>query len=166
MHIVAHTAQRLVLRQRRAGMALVMSLFSVMSAFTLANMLIQGRQRWQLFGGWQWLSWFIWLAFLALLLAVGVLAAFSMWHGVTCIFDRAKECVTVRRARFLRVSLQTLPIYSVSHLAIEQNPEVHVFGIFLVLRSGERIALATVPLHDEEEMRQNTRAVKDFLLAR
>lgn len=166
MHIVEHTALRLVLQQRRAGMALVMSLFSLMSAFTLLNVLVEGSQRWRLFGGWQWISWLIWLMFLALLLTVGVLVAFSMWHGVTCTFDREGETVTIRRARFLRATQQILPIYSVSHLALEQNPEVRVFGIFLVLRSGERIALATTPLHDEEMLRSHTRTVKDFLLRR
>lgn len=166
MQIVEQTEQRLVLRQRRLGMALVMSLFSVMSLFTLLNMLVQGVRRWGTFDGWRWISWIVWLGFLLLLLAVGIVAAITMWHGVTCAFDREQGTATVRKTNGFRAARQTLPIYSVSHLDIEQNLEVRVFGIFLVLRSGERIALVTIPPHDEETMRSHARTVKNFLLGR
>ncbi len=166
MHIVEQNDTRLVLRQRRLGMGLVMGLFTALMGFTLLNVFVQGFQRLSGLNSWQAISWVIWLGFIGFLLVVGILSAASMLQGVTCTLDRERETAAVRRARFLRSARQTFPIYSVSHLAVEQNPEVRVFGVFLVLRSGERIALATVPPHEQEPMDRTARAVKRFLLDR
>lgn len=166
MQIVEQTDNRLVLRQRRLGMGLVMAAFSVLTGLTLVNILVQGVQRLGTLNGGQLIGWVLWLGFIGFMATVGVIASATMLHGVTCTFDRVQETAAVQRTRYLRMQQQTFPIYSVSHLAVEQNAEVRVFGLFLVLRSGERIALATVPPHDEETIQRTARVVKGFLLHR
>lgn len=166
MHISEQSDTRLMLRQRRVGMGLVMSIFSVLTSVTLLNVLLQGIQRIGFFTAWELFTWLIWLAFITLLLITGILAASTMLHGVSLTLDRETETATIRRVRFLRMMQQTYPIYSVSHLAAEENPEVRVIGLFLMLRSGERIALATVPAYDQEAIQQIVRTVKSFLLHR
>jgi len=166
MHISEQTDTHLMLRQRRLGMGLVMAVFSALCGLTLINVLLQGIQRFAFFTGWEFFTWIIWLGFLALLLAIGILSASTMLHGVSLELDREHEIATIRRVRFLRMQQQTYPIYSVSHLATEENPEVRVIGLFLMMRSGERIALATVPAYDQEAMQRIVRTVKSFLLQR
>jgi hypothetical protein len=96
----------------------------------------------------------------------GALLGASASRGVRCILDKHAETVTIEKTRWLRSRTTTHSIYGVARAEAERNEDVRVFGIFLVLRSGERLALATLPLYDEDAAQHIVRTIRQFLQSR
>lgn len=163
MQVIEEGERRLVLRQRQRGMAGVLALFTVLSAFFLVNTAYQGAVRFALMNGYQRIGLFLWLALALSFVVIGITASFSLWQGITCAFDKDAERVTLRRPGALRMREQTHRIYSVSHVELRYNEDIRVYGFALVLRSGERIVLATVQPFDADAMRHIVQRVKGFL---
>jgi hypothetical protein len=164
MRIVEQSSTRLVVCQRRMGMALLMGLFTLLSLLMLLNVLTQGLPRLlSAMNSYQILGWFIWLALAAGLVSIGTLMGVSAGQGRCCIFDKQSETVTLKRINWLRWQIITHSIYGVARAEVERNQDVRAFGIFLVLRSGERLALATLPLHDEDSAYSMVRTIRQFL---
>lgn len=163
MQIVEQSSQKLVLQQRRGWMAVALILFVLLLGFTLANLLLQGIARLGEFNRWELLSWLVWIALGSTLAGLGILGLNNALRGTRCCFDRETATVTIERPRGLRLAVQHLSIYAVSRLEIEQNEEMRLLAVFLVLRSGERLALASAPHFDAEELRGIQVAVRDFL---
>lgn len=163
MQIVEQSSQELVLQQRRGWMAVALILFVLLICFTLANLVLQGIARLGDFNRWELLSWLVWVALGSTLAGLGILGVNNALRGMRCRFDRATATVTIERPRGLRLAVQQLSIYAISRLEIEENQEMRLLAVYLVLRSGERLALASAPHFDAEELRGIQVAVRDFL---
>lgn len=163
MQIVEQSSQELVLQQRRGWMAGALILFVLLIVFTLANLVVQGIARLGEFNRWELLSWLVWIGLSSTLAGLGILGVNNALRGMRCRFDRATATVTIERPRGLRLAVQQLSIYAVSRLEIEENQEMRLLAVYLVLRSGERLALASAPHFDADELRGIQMAVRDFL---
>lgn len=164
MKLSEQTANRLVIQHNRPAMALVLGLFVLMSTAMEMGLIFQGVARLRFLNVMQAVSWLVWIALALLFIVVGAMAFFRAWRGMVLEFDRTNESVSLNRPQLLKHAPRTWSIYSVSHIHIERNDEVKVFGLFLVLRSSERIPLATVPLYDEDTARRIAKDVRQFLL--
>jgi hypothetical protein len=149
LRIIEHTPTRLVLRDDRRIQRAAAFLFTALSALSVTLLLLQAYQRTS-----PALAMFV-------LIEVGfvTLGLFMLTHRVTVILDKGVETVTIhRRSTTIRQS-----IYGVSGLSVETNDEASLYGVYLVLRSGERIPLASLPQHDREHVEAMVRTVRAFL---
>ncbi|MEL6405979.1 MAG: hypothetical protein AAFR81_16535 [Chloroflexota bacterium] len=164
MQIIEHTADKLVIRHRRIEMAGVMVLFTIMSVFFLINTVLQGVPRLGILNAGQVLSWVVWLVFAGGLTLLGIMMSNTAGRGTQCTFDREAEIFCLQKPNLLSADSIEASIYSVSHVMIERNEEAKALGVYLVLRSGEKRVLASVPLHDSEDAHQVAKTVREFLL--
>lgn len=166
MKIIEDTSQRLVIRFQRGLMAVAIAGFTILSVLVVINLVIQGTSMLLLrYEGWRVLTLFVWTLVGLVMIALGVVSWSNVGRGITCTFDKVKETVTIRQPHWFRMEEVTHSIYSVSHVDLLENSETRSFGIFMVLRSGERIALATVPIFEEAEVRGLVNHVRSFLRA-
>lgn len=163
MTILEQTAQRLVIRYRRDGMAWVLALFTVLSTFMVFNVLAGGVMQWPNLNPFERIAWLVWTTVSVLCVGGGAWLWNTARQGVTCALDHTSETCVIRKAYRLGTTEDQHAIYAVSHLATERNDEINMLGIFVVLRSGERIPLAIVPPHDEPEARQIMQTARNFL---
>jgi membrane glycosyltransferase len=168
LKIVEQTPTRLVLRDQRYMLRILALLFTVMSAFSATMLIILGYQRFTTDPNVNFLENRVaaLLMFIIMTIAfttVGLFTLFNVSHGVTVTLDKGSETVTIQRAKALSPITVSYAIYAVSRLEVEKNDEVDLYGIFLVLRSGERIALAALPQHEEERVEAMIQAVRTFL---
>ncbi|MBC8100192.1 MAG: hypothetical protein H7Y11_12170, partial [Armatimonadetes bacterium] len=94
---------------------------------------------------------------------VGGVALLGAGYGVRITFDKLSETVTLEKMLLLRSQTRQHAIYGVSHVHIETNPEIKLYGLFLQLRSGERIPIGTLPEEDVETVDAIRRTVSSFL---
>lgn len=163
MQIVEHSAQRLVIRHRRLGMAVAMAIFTFLSVFALVNLALQGLLRVDELLPLELLSWVAWLCLILMLVVFGAVAWLSTARGTTCIFDKTQAQIVIQRPRWLRMARSQHPIYAVAYVDVRHNAEAKVYGVFVVLRTGERIPLATVPTFDQPQVEQLVQDVRAFL---
>lgn len=164
MEIIESTSQKLVIRFRRGLMAVVVAIFTILSIFVVLNLLVQGvmmlSQRYET---WRVIALISWMALGLSMVGLGVTSWLNLARGATCTFDKVQEIVTIRQPRLFRMSEVTHSIYSVSHLDLLKNEETKSFAILLVLRSGERIPLATMSIYEEANLRGLIHEVRGFL---
>ena len=163
MHIVEHTSTRLVLQKRRSMMAVIMALFTLLSTLTLVSITLQGLGRLDTFDLMDWVGWIMWLLVALFLIGFGSLALNASLRGTRCTFNRVTETVTLQQPRGWSMQTIELSLYAVSHLAVEKNDEVRVFGLFLALRDGRRLPLATASIHDQDQVITLRQIVRQFL---
>lgn len=163
MRIVEESDTRLVLRQQRRGMSVALGIFTILSAFLVFNLIVQGLQRFDAMNLLEVYNWLIFILLSALIAAFGALVWARIGRGTQCIFDREQETVTIEQARLFGRRQRVETIFAISHLELTRNDEVRVIGLFLVLRSSERIALATLPHFDEDHAENLARHVRAFL---
>lgn len=167
LHIAEQNATRLMLRDRSPVLGAAMALFALlclglMVAAPLHNMALllltpRSANALRLFS-------LATLAVLgAVLAALGATTSAQLWRGTTCIFDRAAAAVTIIRPHGFRLRETELPIYAVSHLEIETGSEARAYALHLVLRSHERILLASVPVGEQELIETVRSRVRAFL---
>lgn len=167
MQIIEHMPTRLVLCKRTPLLAAMIALFTVISfaglvfvpAQGIVNVIARGAPDMPT----RVLSLLGFLALGTCFVITGTLAAISAGRGVRCVFDKEAEIVTVRKTRLLWMHTTTHPIYGVSHLELASNHENSMVGLFLVLRSGQRIALCAEPASEGERLEALVRAVRQFL---
>lgn len=167
MQMIEHTPTRLVLRKRAPLLAVMIALFSVSSfagllvipAQGIVNVIARGTPDMLT----RVLSLVGLLALGLLFVSIGTLAAISAGRGIRCVFDKEAESVTVRKIGVLRMQTTIHPIYGVSHLELTPNRENNMIGVFLVLRSGQRIALCAEAASERERLEMLTRHVRQFL---
>jgi hypothetical protein len=166
LRIVQHTPERLVLQDRQPAAQVAAWMFLIVSVGAVASFGLQALEAMgrtdsvepaRLFG----------VALFALLglgfVALGLLAVANFAGGVTCTLDRAAGTITIERVDFLRRSAFSHAIYSVSHLDVQTNADVQAYGLFVVLRSGERVPLAAIPIIEQAHVEQLRRQVREFL---
>lgn len=164
MQIIEHTSTRLVLRYRRRLMAVFVALFTLMSAVIVVMLFFQGAAMLSSnFALWRLVAWIGWLGLGSLFVGLGVISWVNTARGTLCIFDKQAETVTVRRPRWLRMVEVIHSIYGVSHFDFQQNDEVRAVAVYMVLRSGETILLASVPTYDADLVYDVTRQARAFL---
>jgi membrane protein YdbS with pleckstrin-like domain len=168
LKVVEATPSRLVLKDQRQGNAVLTGVFTVFSLFSLTVIFTQGietilaptESESYIARGLSYLSFLVAVGAFA---AVGMMATLHSLRGTTCIFDKADGTLTIERMRLFRLERQHRPIYGVSHLDVEQNDLARAYGLFIVLRSGERIPLAAVPIMDGERIEALRRQIRSFL---
>jgi hypothetical protein len=165
MKVREATSERFVITHQRPVWAVSMAIFTLMSAFTLVNLILQGIQQWSRMDGFQVVAFFIWVTLAIFLVLLGASITHNAGRGMLIEFDKPSETVRLRLPNLWRASWHNYPIYGISHLHIERNDDVRVVGVFLVLRHGERIALGTVTPFDLEAMQALAKEVKGFLRA-
>ncbi|MFQ3646010.1 MAG: hypothetical protein SNJ54_09350 [Anaerolineae bacterium] len=163
MRLLEQTPTRLTLGQNRPVLALSMVAMLGLSVLLLFNLLWQTAQRGELFTPAQWVGLVIWAG-----LALGLIA-FSAWtlnvglRGTRLIFDRDTQTVTLRRPFRLGLREQRFSIYAVSGLELIHNAELKIYALVLILRSGEKLPLATGSPYAEEQLRRLVKLVREFL---
>lgn len=163
MEIVEQSADRLVLRRRQPAMTAALIVFTALSAILTLNLALQGLARLGTLAGINLIAWLAWLSVAAILTALGVLGVRVALAGMTCTLDRTLAQVILRRARGLHLDDESWPIYAVARMEIEANAELRAVGVFLVLRDQTRIALASLPMLDQEAAESLRRTVNAFL---
>lgn len=94
---------------------------------------------------------------------LGIPLTLDTLRGTRCIFDRPSATVTLIRPERLRLARYEYPLYGVSQLTVERNDETRTFAVYLALRSGETVLLATAPYHEQAAVEQAMRQVRAFL---
>lgn len=168
LQIIEHTPTRLVLRDRRPSVALVAALFTGISTVTLIVLGAQGIQRLFIDGTadltvLRALTLVIFMGGGAALVLMGIAATLSFNQGITCVFDREAESLTISRVDIFRTVQHSYPIYGVARIDVETNDEVRAYGLFIVLHSGERVPLAAIPMIDREHMEHIVAELRAFL---
>lgn len=163
MDVITANPHQLVIRHRRLEMALVLAIFTLLSGLMVINLLLGGIQQWHTLNPLERIAWAVWFVVALVCTGGGTLLWNSARHGITCTFNRTDESCIIRRARRLRVEETHHAIYSVSHIATEHNTEMQMLGLFIVLRSGERIPLATVPEQEADYARDVVARARAFL---
>lgn len=168
LEVIEQTPQRLVLRDQRPTAGLISLLFTALSVGAVGLLIGQGisvldarlgdsdAPYWLLGMG-----VFITLGIGFVLLGIGAVLHFLV--GTTCVFDREAEQVIVERVALFRTQAEHHSIYGVSHVHVEANEEVHAYGVFLVLRSQQRVPVASFHKQDEDAMRALVREIRAFL---
>lgn len=168
LKITHQTPTRLVLRDDRRGLRLLAVVFTALSVLSVLMLVALAVQR---FTSDPFIS-LIENRLVALLVFVvvgvgfvglGLYTLLNVSHGITVTFDKVSETVTTHRARGVRSVKVQQSIYGVSGLAVERNDEMSLYGLYLVLRSGEQIPLATLPQHEQDTVDQMVRVVRQFL---
>lgn len=163
MKVSFSSQHKLVLEHTRWLRWMVLAVFTMLSGLTLFNILLQGLRSLDTLRGWQWMGWLTWLTFALVMTVIGAMTWFNTGRKFTCTFDRDAETVTITQASIAGKPPQQMSIYSVSHVDVQRNEAVRVIGLFLVLRSNEKIPLTTMPFHDEAQAHDLTRTIRQFL---
>lgn len=163
MKIQAQTSQQLVIEHQRRGMALTMALFTLLSAFVAVNLVWQGVPRLSFIDNMQIIGWLMWIALVGGFAYIGATAWGNVARSTTCTFDKATETAHIRKPHLWHTDERDFSIYAISHIDVQYNADAKVYGVFVVLRSSERIAIATVPPHAADDARRIARTVRDFL---
>lgn len=163
MRIIEESAERLIIVQRRGGMAFAAGMCSILSAFFVVTTLIQGMQRLHSLNTFQLIAWVMWLLAAGGLCVLALLACANMVRGLRVEFDRPAETVRIMTGSLLRRHQQTHSLYAVSHIDVVHNADVKVYGLFLILRPNQRIALGSLPPFAAEEARTIALRVRQFV---
>jgi len=163
MEIVEQSTDRLVLRRRQPAMTAALMIFTALSAVMTFNLALQGLARLGTLAGINLIAWLAWLSVAATLTVLGVFGVRVALAGMTCTLDRTLAQVMLRRARGLRLDVESWSIYAISRMEIETNLELRAVGVFLVLRDQTRIALASLPMLDQDAAESLRRTVNAFL---
>lgn len=163
MQIIEDSADHLIIVQRRGGMAFAAGVCSLLSAFFVVTTLLQGMQRLHNLNTFQLIAWVMWLLAASGLCVVTLFACANMLRGMRVEFDRPAETVSIVTGSLLRRHRQTHSLYAVSHVDVVHNADVKVYGLFLILRPNQRIALGSLPPFAAEEARTIALRVRQFI---
>lgn len=163
MRLLEHTPTRLTLGQQRPVSAAAMAVTLLLSVLLLINLTVQAAQRADLFTGAQWVGYFVWAGLALGLIGVSAWTLNAGLRGVRLTFDRSAQTVTLRRAHRMGLREQVFPIFAVSGLEVTHHSELRLFALVMLLRSGEKVPLATASPYAEAELRALVKIVRDFL---
>ena len=97
------------------------------------------------------------------LVILGALATRHLSYGIHCEFDRHHETLVIRRIGIFRPVEIRHSIYAVAHVDTQHNPEIGMYGLFLVMKNGDRTPLASFYMVDEAEMKAVINEIRTFL---
>lgn len=167
LRIIHTSSTRLILKDQRRWGTFFASLFTLISimAFILfisqiASILSSRYER----DGLLWMM--VMLIFLGLiggLVIGGILATRHLSYGVHCEFDRHAETLVIRRIGIFHPIEIRHSIYAVGQVEAQHNPEIGMYGLFLVMKNGERTPLASFYMVDEAEMKAVINEIRTFL---
>ncbi len=168
LKIVEQTPTRLVMKDQNKTMALLAGISAILSAVSLVSLVIQGAERiFTPIAGEANLARII--AFLIFILACAAFFCLGLWaavhfsRGTTCILDKAAGTLTLETMHLFRMKRDDRPIYGLSHVDVETNEQARAYGVFLVLRSGEKIPIAAVSMLDKEDLESLLTQIRQFL---
>jgi hypothetical protein len=168
LQVVNQTPTRMILRDQRPTAGLVSIIFVFLSISAVSLLIFQGVSIFsdRIIGN-DGLFWFIGMAiFIALgfgFTLLGITAALNFLVGTTFIMDRETEEFVIERVGFLRTRAERHSLYGIKRIEVEENAEVHAFGVFVVLRNGESLPVASFHDQDEDAMRAVVREIHAFL---
>lgn len=168
LQIIHETPDVLILKDQRINAGLLSLMFTTFSLIALMLILSQGIDLilHPSSAGSQIarvLTYAVFVLILALCVGLGALTTLYLLVGTTCTFDKLAGTLTVERMNLLRRERDERPIYGFSHLDVEANANERLYGVFVVLRSGERIPLAVVSVFDQDLLDALMRRVRQFL---
>jgi hypothetical protein len=163
MRLLEHTPTRLTLGLNRPVLAAAMAIMLLLSVLLLVNLTVQTAQRADLFTGAQWVGYFTWAGLALGLVGVSAWTLNAGLRGVRLTFDRSTQTVTLRRAYRMGLREQVFPIFAVSGLEVTHHHELKLFALVMLLRSGEKVPLATGSPYAEADLRALVKIVRDFL---
>lgn len=167
LKITEHNADRLVLQDRDYTAGCFAGGFTLLSVFSSTLVITQGVDyliiRAETLDPMRLIGLGMFFLVGAGLIMLGVLAFMNFARGTVCTLDKSAEIVTIRTAMMFGRRAITHSIYGISHLDVTTSDDLRAYGLFLVLRSGERIALAGVPAIDRDRMQAVIDEVRAFL---
>jgi hypothetical protein len=170
LQVIEQTPDHLILRDQRPSAGIVAVIFTVLSfsatALLAAQFIAIYTDRITRFDGLLWLvGMSVFLALCTGFTVLGVLASRHFLIGPACLIDRDSESIVIERIGLMRRHQETYSLYGVSHIDIQHNDEVHAFGVFLVLKSHQRVPVASFHDQDEDAMRALVADIRAFLRA-
>lgn len=163
MKVLEQTPTRLVLRSHRPVMAATIVLFIALSGLAVLNLLLQSSRRLSVLDPFQVLALVLWLSLGLAMLVFAWLAWQSLGRGRVVIFDLEQQQMTLISPQGWRRQMRHIPLPALKRVEVEHNPEVRVYAAFLVLQSGERIALTSFSPFDEEKARALAKQIGQFV---
>jgi len=167
LKISEHTPQRMALKDQRPVAGMFAILFTVVSLISVVILLVQGVESLFVIGrdfqNARILGFVVFMLIGVGFVLLGGAAVRHFLQGTAFILDKTQEQATLKRMMIFRREVKVMSIYAISHLDVQANPEFKVYGLFIVLRSGERLPLASFQQVDEVHMRTLMREVSDFL---
>ncbi|GAB4516062.1 MAG: hypothetical protein OHK0046_20630 [Anaerolineae bacterium] len=168
LQIIEHTPTRLVLRDQQRTAGLIAAVFTGLSVISVIATAYQGVDLLILRADRDMLA--VRLSGLALFLAFGLgfvflgMAAYQHFtKGVTLILDKSAEIMHLETVRVLRVAVREHSIYGISRVDVLTDPRMRVHALHVVLRTGEKIPVATVAAVDGDAMERAVTAIRAFL---
>jgi hypothetical protein len=168
LKITQHTPDKMILEDKRRNAGIAAALFTVVSAGMVLLTAVQAYEAFIVHGGkdlmfWRYVGVGSFLLIGIGLTGLGLMATLHFLYGVTWTLDKDTETVTIEGTAMLRRTQQSYPIYGVSRLDIERNAEARAYGVFLVLRSGERVPITAYAAIDHEYIEPVITQVRAFL---
>lgn len=172
LRITEKTPTRLVLRDQRKIGAFVAGIFTTLACIAVLLVIVQGIESFGLdlqdtgeLNPLQVFTFAMFVSFGLFFVGVGAMTVVNFGRGMTFVLDKAEEVMRLQRVGIFKMRYTTHSIYSISHIDIDTNTDVRAYGLFLVLRSGERIPLTSIPMIDEDHMEDTVKQVRQFLRA-
>ena len=168
LYITEQSQTKLILQDRRLFMTLLGGCFTLMSVSVLVLIIIQGEETFT--NQMQRDLVPIRIANLAVFLilgmcmvGLGVFITLNFGRGVTCVFNKDTGEMVLDKTKVFRREKVTHSIYGISHFDIEENTDLRAYGVFMILRSGERIPITSFSVLDREHMESLLNRVRGFL---
>lgn len=167
LKISSSSPTRLILKDQRRWATLFALIFTLISTGALlifisqiASIIASRYER----DGMLWVMvMLIFFLLIGSLVLIGAIATRHLSYGVHCDFDRTHETLTIRRIGIVRPIQTHYSIYALSHIETVQNHEISMYGVYLVLKNGDKIPLASYYTVDEAEMKSVINEIRTFL---
>lgn len=168
LQFVEQTPRRVVLRDQRPTAGLVALVFTFLSLsavlMLLAQLIAMFGERVGQFDGLLWLLGMVMFTALGLgFVALGAMASAHFLIGSACMLDKDSGRFIIQRVDFFRRKFELHKIDGIRRIDVQENREVHAFGVFVVLKNGQRVPIASYHQQDEEAMRAMVAHLRDFL---
>ncbi len=169
LKVSSSSPTRLILKDQRRWATLFALMFTLISTGALLIFISQItsilQSRYERDGMLWVMVTLIFFLLIGSLVILGAIATRHLSYGVHCDFDRTAERVVIRRIGIFRPIQTQYSIYAISHLETVQNHEIDMYGVFLVLKNGDKIPLASFYTVDEAEMKSVINEIRTFFRA-
>ncbi len=168
LEVIEQSPRRLVMRDQRPTAGMIAVIFVILSVGAVALLIIQFlsifAERLGQFDGFLWMVGTVMFIALGIgFVILGMVAALHFLIGTTCVLDKDAEEFVIERVAFFRTQAERHSIYGISRINVQENEEVHAFGVFVVLKSGQHVPIASFHNQDEDAMRAIVRELLQFL---
>lgn len=167
LKIAESSPTRLILTDKRHVASILALMFTLISAgawvIFVAQIATIMHSRYERDGMLWVMVMLIFFLLISSLVILGAIATRHLSYGIRCEFDRTTQTLTIHHIGIFRPVRTEYSIYAISHLETPHNQEIDMYGVFLVLKHGEKIALAAYYAVDEMEMQRVTNEIRTFL---